>query len=326
MGALVDGVWQQGDVSTVDATGQFVRADAQFRSWITPSGAAGPTGRAGFAAEPGRYHLYVSRACPWASRALILRAWKGLEPCIGVSVTHWLMGERGWTFDPGEGVVPDPLYGVRCLHELYTRAEPHYTGKATVPLLWDKRERTIVNNESSEILRMLNSAFDAVGAAPGDYYEEALRREIDAVNERVYVTLNNGVYRAGFAKTQEAYEAAVKLVFETLDWLEARLAGSRFLVGSQPTEADIRLFTTLVRFDSVYHGHFKCNLRRLVDYPTLWAYTRDLYQWPKVADTVDFLHIKRHYYMSHERINPTRIVPLGPLLDWLEPAQRASLT
>ena len=328
MGALVNGIWRAGDVSTVDKSGQFVRAEAVFRNWVTPTGSAGPSGRAGFSATPGRYHLYVSCACPWASRALIMRAWKGLEELIGLSVTHWLMGEHGWTFEAGEGVVPDSLHHSRYLHELYTRADAHYTGKVTVPVLWDKEQDTIVSNESSEIVRMLNSAFDGVGAAEGDYYPEALRAEIDAVNERIYPTLNNGVYRAGFAKTQAAYEAAVKPVFETLDWLEARLARSRFVAGSVagtdslPTEADIRLFTTLVRFDAVYHGHFKCNLKRLIDYPNLWAYTRDLYQWPKVAETVDFMHIKRHYYMSHLLINPTQLVPLGPTLNWLEPPER----
>ncbi len=316
MGSLVEGKWQKGDVAPADAKGHFVRADAHFRNWITPDGSPGPTGRGGFAAEPGRYHLYVSLACPWASRTLILRAWKGLTSHIPVSVTHWFMGDEGWTFEPGEGVVPDPLHRVTHLHELYTRANPRYTGKVTVPVLWDRREDTLVSNESADIVRMFNSAFDRVGAAEGDYYPKALREEIDAVNDRVYHTLNNGVYKAGFAKNQEAYEAAVVPVFETLDWLEARLASSRFIVGNHPTEADVRLFTTLIRFDAAYHGHFKCNLRRLVDYPNLFAYTRDLYQWPGVADTVSFTHIKRHYYMSHPGLDPTQIVPLGPAIDW----------
>lgn len=324
MGALIDGVWRAGDVSTADETGRFVRVDAAFRNWITADGKAGPSGSAGFTAEPGRYHLYVSRACPWASRALIMRAWKGLGSLVGLSVTHWLMGEQGWTFEPGEGVVPDPLHDARYLHQLYTLAAPHYSGKVTVPLLWDNKQNTIVSNESSDILRMFNSAFDGVGAVDGDYYPPALREEIDTVNERVYGTLNNGVYKAGFARTQSAYEAAVVPVFETLDWLELRLQRMRFVAGAQLTEADIRLFTTLVRFDAVYYGHFKCNLRRLTDYPNLWAYARELYQWPGVANTVDFGHIKRHYYVSHPQINPTQIVPLGPVLNWREPSGRVT--
>jgi len=325
VGGMVDGRWQEGEVAATNASGQFVRKEAQFRNWITPDGAAGPTGRGGFAAESGRYHLYVSLACPWASRTLILRAWKGLEKHIDVSVTHWRMGKQGWTFEPGEGVVPDPLHGVHYVHELYSRSDPHYTGKVSVPVLWDKRTHSLVNNESAEVIRMFNSAFDRIGATPGDYYPERLRGEIDAINQRVYETVNDGVYRSGFAKTQEAYEAAVVPLFETLDWLEQKLARSRFLVGNEPTEADVRLFTTLVRFDSVYHGHFKCNLRRLVDYPNLWAYTRDLYQWPGVAATVDFGHIKRHYYVSHTSLNPRQIVPLGPVLDWNEPPRREKL-
>jgi putative glutathione S-transferase len=319
MGALVDGKWHAGEVAAADASGRFVRADAKVRNWITPDGSPGPSGRGGFAAEAGRYRLYVSLACPWASRTLILRAWKGLESMIGLSITHWRMGDQGWTFEPGAGVIPDPIHHVDFLHQLYTRADPHYSGKVTVPVLWDQREDTMVSNESADILRMLNSAFDGIGAAAFDYYPAALRDEIDAVNERVYETLNNGVYRAGFAKSQDAYEASVVPLFDTLDWLEARLSRSRFLVGDQPTEADVRLFTTLVRFDSVYHGHFKCNLRRLIDYPNLWGYARQLYQWPGVAATVDFDHIKRHYYQSHASINPSKIVPLGPLLDWSAP-------
>jgi glutathionyl-hydroquinone reductase len=322
VGRLVDGRWQAGEVAPTNATGQFVRTDAKVRNWITPDGSAGPTGRGGFTAASGRYHLYVSLACPWASRALIMRAWKGLSPHIGLSVTHWLMGEQGWTFLPADGVEPDPLHHVTYLHELYTRDDPHYTGKVTVPVLWDKQTDRMVNNESADIIRMFNDAFDGVGAADGDYYPTPLRSEIDTINARVYETLNDGVYRAGFAKTQEAYEAAVVPLFETLDWLERRLAHSRFLVGEQPTEADVRLFTTLVRFDGVYHGHFKCNLRRVIDYPNLWAYARDLYQWPNVAETVDFTHIKYHYYVSHTGLNPRQIVPIGPLLDWNAPVKR----
>jgi putative glutathione S-transferase len=319
MGVLVDGIWRDKWYDTRSTGGNFVRADAQFRNWITPDGAPGPSGEGGFEAEAGRYHLYVSLACPWASRVLIYRALKGLQGMIGVSVTHWLMAENGWTFTPAEGVVPDSVNGVAFLHQLYTKANPTYSGRATVPVLWDKRRGTIVCNESSEIIRMLNSAFDGIGARPGDYYPEPLRAEIDAINARVYDTVNNGVYKAGFATSQEAYEAAIGPLFATLDWLEARLAKQRFLLGAEPTEADWRLFTTLIRFDPVYVGHFKCNIRRLVDYRNLFAYTRDLYQWPGVRETVNFTHIKRHYYMSHTTINPTGIVPLGPAIDFDAP-------
>jgi glutathionyl-hydroquinone reductase len=253
---------------------------------------------------------------------LIMRALKGLEQIVPVSVTHWLMAEQGWTFSPGEGVIPDPLFNSRYLHEIYTRADAHYTGKVTVPVLWDQHTQTIVNNESSEIIRMFNSAFDALGAQPGDYYPKDRREEIDALNDRIYATINNGVYKAGFATTQTAYEEAVSPLFDTLDWLEERLAESRFLCDDTLTEADIRLFTTLVRFDAVYHGHFKCNIRRLIDYRNLWAYTRDIYQVPGIAATVNFTHIKRHYYQSHKRINPSGIVPVGPALDFDEPAER----
>jgi putative glutathione S-transferase len=319
MGLLVDGVWQEQEPETGGRHapgGHFERSETAFRNWVTPSGRPGPTGHDGFAASAGRYHLYVSLACPWAHRTLIMRALKGLEQLVPVSVTHWLMGEQGWTFAQGEGVVPDPLFNSRFVHELYSRADPNYTGRASVPVLWDRHTQTIVNNESSEIIRMFNAAFDAVDARPGDYYPKDLRAEIDAVNARVYATLNNGVYKCGFATTQKAYEDAVLPLFDTLDWLEERLGQSRFLVGNSLTEADIRLFTTLVRFDAVYYGHFKCNIRRLVDYANLWAYTRDIYQLPGVAATVNLLHIKRHYYMSHKRINPTGIVPVGPALDF----------
>jgi putative glutathione S-transferase len=256
---------------------------------------------------------------------MIFRALKGLKDMIGVSVTHWLMAEQGWTFAPGEGVAPDTVNGASCMHQLYTRANPTYSGRASVPVLWDKERSTIVSNESSEIIRMFNSAFDGVGAKAGDYYPEPLRAEIDAVNARVYDTVNNGVYKSGFAATQEAYEAAVMPLFETLDWLEERLRSRRFLMGARPTEADWRLFTTLIRFDPVYVGHFKCNIRRLADYPNLSGYTRDLYQWPGVRATVDFGHIKRHYYMSHTGINPTAIVPAGPAIDFEAPHSRDRL-
>ena len=289
MGVLIDGVWQEqepappksdgskGDASKGDAprtTGRFERAETAFRNWVTPDGKPGPTGSDGFYAAAGRYHLYVSLACPWAHRTLIMRALKGLEQTIPVSVTHWLMAEQGWTFSPGEGVIPDPLFNSRYLHEIYTRADAHYSGHATVPVLWDQHTQTIVNNELSEIIRMFNSAFDTVGARAGDYYPRDRRDEIDDLNARIYATVNNGVYKAGFATTQAAYEEAVAPLFETLDWLEEHLSQSRFLCDDTLTEADIRLFTTLVRFDAVYNGHFKCNIRRLIDYKnSLGLYT-----------------------------------------------------
>ncbi|WP_461308180.1 glutathione S-transferase family protein, partial [Albidovulum sp.] len=290
-----------------------------------PDGAPGPTGTGGFAAEPGRYHLYVSLACPWAHRTLIFRRLKGLETMISLSVVHWHMGEQGWTFAAGEGVIPDSVNGARFLHEVYTRAAPDYSGRVTVPVLWDRRTATIVSNESAEIIRMFNSAFDAVGAAQGDYYPQELRPEIDALNARIYDSVNNGVYKAGFATTQAAYEEAVQPLFATLDWLEARLATRRYLTGGTLTEADWRLFTTLIRFDPVYVGHFKCNLRRIADYPNLSGYLRDLYQRPGIAGTVDLHHIKHHYYGSHRSINPTGIVPAGPVLDLSLPHDRARL-
>ncbi len=327
MGVLIDGVWQEQEpeaakADAARAPGRYERAQAAFRNWVTPDGRPGPSGSDGFSAAPGRYHLYVSLACPWAHRTLIMRALKGLEQIIPVSVTHWLMAEQGWTFSPGEGVIPDPLFNSRYLHEIYSRADAHYGGRASVPVLWDQHTQTIVNNELSEIIRMFNSAFDVAGARPGDYYPKERREAIDALNARIYDTLNNGVYKVGFATSQVVYEEAVAPLFETLDWLEEHLAHSRFLCDDTFTEADIRLFTTLVRFDSVYHGHFKCNIRRVIDYRNLWAYTRDIYQMPGVAATVNFAHIKRHYYQSHRRINPTGIVPAGPLVDFDEPAER----
>jgi putative glutathione S-transferase len=314
MGDLVQGKWRNEGDFPHDRTGRFVRPDAQFRNWITADGAPGSTGIGGFKAEPGRYHLIVSLACPWAHRTLIFRKLKRLEDMISLSVVHWLLAERGWTFDKAPGVIPDPIFGAERLSEFYVRARPDFSGRVTVPVLWDKRANTIVNNESSEIIRMLNSAFDDVGAATGDYYPPDLRSEIDALNARIYPTVNNGVYRTGFATTQEAYEEAFRALFETLDWLEARLAGQRFLCGDRLTEADWRLFTTLIRFDPVYFGHFKCNLHEIADYPALQRYLGELYHWPGVAETVDFFHIKHHYYASHLRINPTGIVPLGPEL------------
>ncbi len=284
--------------------------------------ARGPSGEGGFPAEAGRYHLYVSYACPWAHRTLIMRALKGLTDHIGISVVNWYMGPRGWTFEPGDGVIPDPQFGVQYLYELYLRADPTFSGRVTVPVLWDKARSTIVNNESAEIIRMLGSAFDDACAAEGDYYPQPLREEIDAINHRVYHTLNNGVYKCGFATTQDAYEEAVHPLFETLDWLEGLLRERRYLTGDAFTEADIRLFTTLARFDPVYNGHFKCNLRRLVEYPNLWAYTRDIYQHPQVRPTVNFHHIRHHYYRSQTTVNPTGIVPVGPLIDFEAPHGR----
>ncbi len=325
MGLLIDGHWRDQWYDTRSTGGRFERKDSSFRSWVTAEGAAGPTGSGGFTAEPGRYHLYVSLACPWAHRTLIMRILKGLEDAISVSVVHWLMLEDGWTFVAGPGVVADTVNGAAFLHQVYTASDPAYTGRVTVPVLWDKATGKIVNNESSEIIRMLGEAFDMVGARAGDYYPEALRPEIDAVNRRVYDTVNNGVYRAGFATTQAAYEEAIEPLFETLDWLDARLASQRFLIGDTLTEADIRLFTTLVRFDAVYVGHFKCNVRRIADYAHLSGYVRHIYQLPGVASTVNVEHIKRHYYESHRTINPTGIVPVGPTLDFSAPHGRERL-
>ncbi|MDR5762020.1 glutathione S-transferase family protein [Caballeronia sp. LZ035] len=325
MGLLVDGKWQDAWYDTASTGGRFVRKDAAFRNWVTADGAPGPSGAGGFRAEAGRYHLYVSLACPWAHRALIVRALKGLQGMIDVSVVHWLMLENGWTFAEGPGVVPDPIHGARFMHQVYTTADPGYSGRVTVPVLWDKARGTIVNNESSEVIRMLNSAFDGIGALPGDYYPHELREDIDGLNARIYDTVNNGVYKAGFATTQAAYEEAVLPLFDTLDFLEARLQSRRYLTGARFTEADIRLFTTLVRFDAVYVGHFKCNLRRIADYPNLSNYAREIYQMPGVADTVNFMHIKRHYYESHRTINPTGIVPAGPLLDFTAAHDRTRL-
>ena len=315
MGLLVDGKWHDQWYDTASTGGRFVRTEAQFRNWITPDGSAGPSGKGGFKAESGRYHLYVSLACPWASRAMILRALKGLENFISVSVVNPYMGENGWTFEPAPGVVPDPVEDAQYLYQVYLRAQPGYSGRVTVPVLWDLDTGSIVNNESAEIIRMLNSAFDEVGAREGDYAPQALLPEIDAINAEVYDVVNNGVYKAGFATEQEVYEKEVRNLFAYLDTLEERLGRQRYLLGDRITEADWRLFTTLIRFDSVYHGHFKCNLKRLVDYQNLWSYTRELYQWPGVAETVDFDHIKQHYYRSHPSINPNRIVPVGPILD-----------
>ncbi len=326
MGQLVDGVWQTENLIQPSASGQFKRRASAFRNWVTADGAPGPSGEGGFKAEAGRYHLYVSMACPWAHRTLIFRALKGLEPMIDISVTHWLMGDNGWSFEDGDHVIPDPINSARYVHQIYSAADSSYTGRSTVPILWDKERGTIVSNESAEIIRMFNSAFDGVGATPGDYYPEALREEIDSVNERIYSTLNNGVYRCGFATTQAAYDAAVDPLFETLDWLEERLSGQRYLVGGQQTEADWRLFPTLFRFDAVYNVHFKCTKRRIVDYPALWAYTRDLYQHPGISGLVDLQNARLHYYGSHESVNPHRIIPTTPaFLDFDTPHGRDAL-
>ena len=328
MGLLVDGVWQDKWYDTKKTGGKFVRQDAGFRNWVTADGEAGPSGEGGFKAEAGRYHLYVSYACPWAHRALVFRKLKGLEHAIDVSVVDHFMGDEGWTFDEdGSGETVDHLKGRSRMHQVYTDAKPDYTGRVTVPVLWDKERETIVSNESSEIIRMFNAAFDdGIAKNPAlDFYPERLRDEIDEINERVYHTVNNGVYKCGFATTQEAYEDAFRPLFETLDWLEEKLSRQRYLAGDTVTEADWRLFTTLVRFDPVYVGHFKCNQRRIADYPNLWNYLLELYQWPGVAETVRMDHIKAHYYASHETINPTRVVPLGPDIDYTAPHDRDRL-
>ena len=326
MGLLVDGVWHDKWYDTKSTGGRFERSESQFRNWITADGRPGPSGKGGFAAESGRYHLYVSYACPWAHRTLIFRALKGLEDHVSVSVAHPDMLENGWSFDDSfPGATGDRLHGAEFIHQIYTRADPRYSGRATVPVLWDKAQGTIVSNESAEIIRMFNSAFDAITGNTDDYRPEPLRPEIERINQRVYDRVNNGVYKAGFATSQRAYDAAVGPLFDTLDWLEHRLSRQRYLAGDRVTEADWRLFTTLIRFDPVYHLHFKCNRNRLVDFAHLWAYTRELYQWPGVAGTVHFDHIVRHYHYSHTSINPHRIIPINPVLDLDEPHRRDQL-
>ena len=322
MGKLIDGVWKDVWYDTEKTKGRFRREQSGFRNWVTRDGSAGPSGSGGFAAEAGRYHLYVSYACPWAHRTLIFRKLKKLEDLIGLSVVDYVMGENGWEFRGRDGGTKDPVNGADKLWQIYVKADPVYTGRATVPVLWDKKRGTIVSNESSEIIRMFNSAFDHITGDRQDFYPEDLREEIDEINETVYHTVNNGVYKCGFATAQDAYEESFVALFETLDMLDERLGEQRYLAGDRITEADWRLFTTLLRFDPVYFGHFKCNLRRLVDYSFLWDYARELYQVPGVAETVNFLHIKRHYYMSHSRVNPTGIVPLGPEIDFSAPHSR----
>jgi putative glutathione S-transferase len=322
MGILVDGVWKDVPRDTKSTGGRFERQPSRFRNWVTADGAAGPSGGDGFAAEAGRYHLYVSHACPWAHRTMIFRKLKGLEDIVSHSVVSWLMLGDGWTFDQSEGSTGDALNGAERLWEIYVKADPQYSGRVSVPVLWDKKRQTIVNNESSEIIRMFNSAFDRLTGSNVDFYPAALRAEIDAINDLVYPAINNGVYRTGFASTQDAYEEAFLKLFDALDRIEERLGRQRYLAGSRVTEADWRLFTTLVRFDAVYVGHFKCNLRRIADYPNLSNYLRDLYQTPGVAETVHIDHIKRHYSASHRHLNPTGIVPLGPALDFTGPHDR----
>ncbi|MGH0030740.1 MAG: glutathione S-transferase family protein [Myxococcota bacterium] len=319
MGLLVDGKWADRWYDTKGSGGRFERPDSAFRGRVRADGSTDHPPAAG------RYHLYVSLACPWAHRTLIARRLKKLEGAISVAVVDPLMGEQGWVFGDSPGATPDPILGARHLHEVYVKADPHYTGRVTVPVLWDLQRETIVNNESSEILRMLGREFDAFGDASLDLYPEPHREEIDAVNAFVYPNVNNGVYRCGFATTQDAYQEAFDQLFDALDVLDARLADRRYLVGGRLTEADVRLYTTLVRFDPVYVGHFKCNRRRIADYPHLSGYLRDLYQTPGFGDTTDLVHIKRHYYESHRMINPTGVVPAGPALDWERPHGREGL-
>lgn len=322
MGLLVDGKWHDHWYDTKANDGRFVRSASQFRNWVTLDGSAGPSGTGGFKAEPGRYHLYVSLACPWAHRTLIFRALKKLENVISVSVVDYLMAEEGWTLTGKDGATQDHLYGAKRLYEIYTRADPHYSGRVTVPILWDKQQETIVSNESAEIIRMLNSAFNEFGDASLDFYPAELRSEIDALNDFIYPNINNGVYRAGFATSQDAYEEAYQNVFNALDKIEDILSKQRYLSGTRLTEADWRLFTTLIRFDPVYVGHFKCNKARIADYPNISNYVRELYQMPGISGTVNFTHIKNHYYMSHKTINPTGIVPSGPELNYDAPHDR----
>jgi putative glutathione S-transferase len=323
MGFLQDGKWNDAWYDTKTTGGAFQRTTAGFRNWITPDGTAGPTGTGGFKAEAGRYHLYVSYACPWAHRTLIFRTLKGLEDLITISAVHPDMLTDGWTFDTNfEDSDGDTLFGSKFLRDIYTRAVPDVSGRVTVPILWDKEHGTIVSNESSEIIRMFNSAFDDITDNTLDFWPQAQRDAIEDVNARIYNTINNGVYKAGFATTQAAYDAAVVPLFDSLDWLESRLSDTRYLMGDTVTEADWRLFTTLARFDLVYHGHFKCNKRMLKDYPNLWGYTRELYQWAGVAETTKFDHFVRHYHYSHDTINPNRIVPITPDLDWNAPHNR----
>ena len=322
MGSLIEGKWVDKWRDTDSTGGHFVRPDAKVRHWVTADGSPGPTGEGGFKAEAGRYHLYVAASCPWAHRTLIFRVLKGLEDMISISVVNPITAGDGWTFHPGHGVIPDPVNDAEYFYEVYIASNPNYTGLVTVPTLWDKRQGTLVSNESSEIIRMFNSAFDDLGAKEGDYYPEALRPGIDEINEIVYATINNGVYRTGFATSDEAYTAAYNKLFDALNLVEERLSRTRYLVGEQITEADWRLFTTIIRFDAAYYGPFKCNKRRIIDYPNMWAYLRELYQAPGVAETVDITAIKQHYYASDKMMKPNRIVGLGPDIDFDAPHGR----
>ena len=323
MGLLVDGVWQDQWYDTASSGGRFQRSTTSWRNWVTPDGAAGPSGEGGFAAESGRYHLYVSLACPWAHRTLIYRQLKGLAPHIEVSAVHPDMLGDGWEFRTDfPGATGDRLFGLPYMRDIYLRADPKASGRVTVPVLWDKQRDTIVSNESAEIIRMFNSAFDGLTGNDLDFWPEDLRPQIEALNARIYDTVNNGVYKAGFATSQAAYDEAIAPLFDSLDWLEDLLSRNRYLTGDRLTEADWRLFTTLVRFDPVYHTHFKCNRKWLREYPNLWGWTRELYQIPGVAGTVDFDHIVRHYHYSHDTINPSRIIPINPVIDWNEPHGR----
>ena len=323
MGQLIDGVWNTEWYDTRKSAGKFVRSAAKFRNWITADGSAGATGDAGFKAESGRYHLYVSYACPWAHRTLIFRQLKQLQDHISVSVVHPDMLEDGWSFQTDDaGATGDALFGARYLRDIYLKSDPEMSGRVTVPVLWDKQQGQIVSNESSEIIRMFNSAFDRTTGNSEDYWPQERRDDIEALNARIYSNVNNGVYKSGFATTQSAYDEAVHALFDTLDWLERHLAQNRYLMGGQITEADWRLFTTLARFDPVYHLHFKCNRRRLIDFPNLWRFTRELHQWPGVAETTNFDHIVRHYHFSHDSINPYRIIPINPEIDWAVPHWR----
>ena len=312
MGLLQNGKWVDKWYDTSSTGGHFMRKESQFRNWVTTDGKPGPTGVGGVSASAGRYHLYVSLACPWAHRSLIFRSLKGLEKMISVSVVNWYMAENGWTFLDGNGVIGDTENNADFLYEVYTKADETYSGRVTVPVLWDKEQKTIVSNESSEIIRMFNSAFEKLGANSFDYYPSRLRVEIDEINKRIYDTLNNGVYRCGFSTTQEAYDEAIIPLFETLDWIETILDSKKYLTGDDITEADWRLFTTLIRFDPVYVGHFKCNIKRISDYSNISKYMLNLYNQPGIAETVNMEHIKKHYYQSHESLNPSRIVPMGP--------------
>ncbi|UWR18808.1 glutathione S-transferase family protein [Sulfitobacter pontiacus] len=323
MGLLIDGEWRDKWYDTESTGGKFERSTSKFRNWVTADGSAGPSGKSGFQSQSGRYHLYVSYACPWAHRALIFRALKDLTDHISVSVVHPDMMEDGWTFATDfEGATGDTLFGSDFLRDIYIKADPNFTGRVTVPVLWDKAQNTIVSNESAEIIRMFNNAFNEITGNTDDYWPTDLREQIADINERVYETVNNGVYKAGFATSQDAYDDAVHPLFDSLAWLESILENNRFLAGDKLTEADWRLFTTLARFDLVYHTHFKCNHKRLIDYPNLWAYTRQLYQHADIAETVHFDHIVRHYHFSQTTVNPHQIIPINPTVDFTAPHGR----